>query len=175
MSLAGTLGRIAFDDTEQALRVDRTNRGVNLILSPDNNYTDRMLLRGEEDEAEEQDAIGTLIEGKRTLFVDVGANSGVYTLLALKLAGKGSRVISFEPNPVVRARLEQNIAANSFAIAPEVRSVALGREPGLATLTSRPMRVRQRCSKARVPRRLMPRSGGCRTRCRHFPVTTSPF
>lgn len=47
------------------------------------------------------------------VFVDIGANIGLYTLTAAKaLAGKSGRIIAFEPNPPTLARLEANIAAN---------------------------------------------------------------
>lgn len=45
-------------------------------------------------------------------FVDIGANSGYFTVLASALVGPAGRVAAFEPNPVVRRRLDQNIARN---------------------------------------------------------------
>lgn len=47
------------------------------------------------------------------VFVDIGANVGLYTLTAIKaLAGKPGRVIAIEPNPPTLSRLKANIAAN---------------------------------------------------------------
>ena len=46
--------------------------------------------------------------------VDVGANSGYFTLLAAGLVGAQGCVIAFEPNPSVRERLERNIDRNAF-------------------------------------------------------------
>lgn len=46
------------------------------------------------------------------VFVDVGANSGYFAVLASALVGPTGRVVAFEPNPVVRRRLEQNIDRN---------------------------------------------------------------
>lgn len=47
-----------------------------------------------------------------TLFVDVGANVGLYTGLAAHYVGAGGRVVSLEPDPVSRIYLEQTIAGN---------------------------------------------------------------
>ena len=57
------------------------------------------------------------------VFVDVGANQGGWSLIA---AGRGARVISFEPVPLTRARLAANVAANPVAIRERVRIVPLG-------------------------------------------------
>jgi FkbM family methyltransferase len=48
------------------------------------------------------------------IFYDVGANVGVYTLLAALQVGQGGRVIAFEPHIVNCARLLHNIALNSL-------------------------------------------------------------
>src|SRR6267154_1333054 len=48
------------------------------------------------------------------VFVDAGANFGIYTLLASKIVGEGGRVISFEPSSRVFPFLQRNIALNGF-------------------------------------------------------------
>jgi len=48
----------------------------------------------------------------QSVFVDIGANAGIYTLTA---AATGARVIAVEPNPVVLARLQYNLAANDLS------------------------------------------------------------
>jgi FkbM family methyltransferase len=45
-------------------------------------------------------------------FIDVGANFGIYTLVASKLVGDGGRVIAFEPTAQSFAVLRQNIELN---------------------------------------------------------------
>src|SRR5262249_43406145 len=57
-------------------------------------------------------------------FVDVGANIGVYTVLAALTAPAG-RVIAFEPGDAARAELEENVRLNRLGNV-EVRSEAVG-------------------------------------------------
>lgn len=53
-------------------------------------------------------------------FVDVGANSGYYSLLAARCVGPGGRVYAFEPYPIAFARLVENIQLNGLG--PLVRA-----------------------------------------------------
>ena len=48
------------------------------------------------------------------VFVDVGANSGYYSLLASSLVGKSGLVYSFEPHPETFERLKYNINLNEM-------------------------------------------------------------
>lgn len=57
------------------------------------------------------------------LFVDVGANQGGWSLVA---AGRGARVISFEPVPLTRSRLLANIASNPATVGRRIRVIPLG-------------------------------------------------
>lgn len=47
-------------------------------------------------------------------FIDIGANSGFFTLLASRRVGPDGCVISFEPVPSMRKRLLENIALNDM-------------------------------------------------------------
>jgi FkbM family methyltransferase len=49
-----------------------------------------------------------------SVFIDVGANMGIYTLVASKLVGEGGRVMAFEPSAQSFPILRQNIALNSL-------------------------------------------------------------
>ena len=65
--------------------------------------------------------------------VDVGANIGLYTLLAAHLVAPGGTVVAVEPSPREQVSLRRNLAANGrFAV--RVRTEALGRTDGTATL-----------------------------------------
>ncbi len=48
------------------------------------------------------------------VFVDIGANAGIYSLCGAAAVGASGRALSIEPNPVVGARLAFNIALNDF-------------------------------------------------------------
>jgi FkbM family methyltransferase len=48
------------------------------------------------------------------VFYDLGANIGLFSLLAARLVGAGGRVFSFEPDAEVAARLRRNIEQNGF-------------------------------------------------------------
>lgn len=51
---------------------------------------------------------------KGDVFVDIGANSGYFSVLAAALVGATGRVAAFEPNPAVRRRLTENLDRNGF-------------------------------------------------------------
>jgi len=53
--------------------------------------------------------------GSGCTFVDVGANIGLYSLLAARIVGEEGRVLSFEPSPRERELLEDNIARNGLS------------------------------------------------------------
>ena len=48
------------------------------------------------------------------VFVDAGANFGIYTAMASKTVGEAGRVISFEPSARAFPVLRHNIALNGF-------------------------------------------------------------
>jgi FkbM family methyltransferase len=68
---------------------------------------------------------------KIDLFVDIGANLGFYTCLALQ---SGKPVIAFEPQQQNLRCLFQNILANGWENNAEVFPLALSEKPGLLTL-----------------------------------------
>jgi FkbM family methyltransferase len=68
--------------------------------------------------------------GPGTLFVDVGANAGLYSLWAADL---GSTVIAVEPEPAVRKALEESAALNRYEF--EIIPAALSDEAGTMRLS----------------------------------------
>lgn len=56
---------------------------------------------------------GWLKGDRRKLFIDIGANSGFYTILAARTCGYDA-VVSFEPNPAVYELLEENVILNNL-------------------------------------------------------------
>lgn len=89
----------------------------------------------------EEQAVGVcaqlLREGMN--FVDVGANYGLYSVVAASKVGPRGRVAAVEPQPELVQRLADNIAINSLKNVV-VKSCAMGAEPGTALL-HRPSRT----------------------------------
>lgn len=67
------------------------------------------------------------------LFVDVGANVGVYSIAA---AVAGADSIAFEPDADTAALLRETVRHNGLGTLINVREVALGSEPGEVSFTS---------------------------------------
>ena len=73
--------------------------------------------------------------GFGSVFVDIGANAGIYTLTAAYHTGDKGRVLSIEPNPVVLERLRFNLALNNFTGRVAVEASCVGDAEGLVELT----------------------------------------
>ena len=71
-------------------------------------------------------AVLTLGEGD--VFVDIGANSGYFSVLAALRVGARGRVFAFEPNPAVRQQLERHIGLNAIADRVTISELALSDE-----------------------------------------------
>jgi FkbM family methyltransferase len=73
------------------------------------------------------------------VFLDVGANAGMFSLFASSLLKRGGVVVSVEPQPEIFARLKFNMTAANDLAAEGVRTVlvqaALGPEGGTAELS----------------------------------------
>lgn len=52
--------------------------------------------------------------GPNSVFIDVGANAGVYSMVAAKIVGNNGTVLSVEPFPEMSARLIKNAELNNF-------------------------------------------------------------
>ena len=77
--------------------------------------------------------------GELTL-VDVGANIGLYTSLAMHGLSANGRILAFEPRPQSFALLETNIASNHREAGPRVDAfnLAASTQPGAFTLYQNP-------------------------------------
>lgn len=71
---------------------------------------------------------------KEDLFVDLGANAGVWTVLAG--AGIGARCIAVEPIPETFRKLEQQIALNGMGDRVQAVQAGVGAEDGALRFTS---------------------------------------
>jgi FkbM family methyltransferase len=70
-------------------------------------------------------------------FFDVGANSGLFSLMAARKAGPSGRIVAIEPSPVMVERLRFNVCTNGFNNV-EIIEAAAGAETGSATLYVNP-------------------------------------
>jgi FkbM family methyltransferase len=71
------------------------------------------------------------------VFVDIGANIGIYSLWVAKHLSRKGRIVSFEPNPPAFERLKFNVNANSDLRSPEwpeVICISKGVSDGLGSL-----------------------------------------
>lgn len=94
--------------------VDATVEGMKLRLHTGDNISERKFLFMPQffDFYERNLMKETLSPG--SIFVDIGANAGIYSLTASALVGNSGRVLAIEPNPKVLARLRFNAALNGF-------------------------------------------------------------
>src|SRR5690606_27108010 len=81
-------------------------------------------------------------------FIDIGANTGLYSLFVAARAGADATIIAVEPQPEVKDWLAFNVAANGFATIHHV-DAAVAAGPGTARL-SLPARNRGAASIARA-------------------------
>lgn len=89
-------------------------------LHPQSNRCEKRALAGVQFfDREERLALSEALAGSRSdpfVFVDLGANVGLYSLWLVSAAralGRQVEVLAVEPDPVTRARLEANLAASS--------------------------------------------------------------
>lgn len=114
--------------------VDIDYHGIRMRVIPERNVTDQKLLfRSGVRDAED---IGFMQEfaGDGSVFLDIGANIGYYSLSAAKM-GYG-RLVAIEPNPELISRLRFNIEANNMAQRLSVAPVAVSDAPGEMLLDS---------------------------------------
>jgi len=59
------------------------------------------------------------------VFIDIGANTGYFSVLAALRVGPAGRVFAFEPNPAVREQLQHHLAINQVADRVTVSDLAI--------------------------------------------------
>jgi len=84
-------------------------------------------------ESSQRHSLFSLHSGKADIFVDIGANFGLYTLDAVKRA-VASEYIAFEPDPRNYAQLQANLLLNSMTRAVAVHPKALTSTTGSVRL-----------------------------------------
>ncbi|GEM_PF-2076501 len=74
----------------------------------------------------------------RDLFIDIGANRGIYSILACTQYGY-AKALAFEPNQEVATVLKENLTLNELAEKVTIHTVALGEKMGEAPFTVDPL------------------------------------
>ncbi|SFS97952.1 methyltransferase, FkbM family [Sulfitobacter marinus] len=111
---------------------------IKMVVNPRDNYTEtRMWLDGCPPELKSLMAVVDLVEDRNVLVMDIGANCGAFTIPLALACGEGSRVIAFEPNPIMVDRLGVNIQLNNLTDVIAIEACALSDRAGEATLNFR--------------------------------------
>jgi FkbM family methyltransferase len=101
--------------------------GGKLRCYPDNSATNAVIYFGLSDWLE-MSLLRDLLRPGDT-FLDIGANVGVYSVLASTLVGPEGRVIAFEPDPTNASRLRHNFSLNGLD-SDDIHQCALGETIG---------------------------------------------
>ncbi len=113
--------------------------GVRMLVDPRDNWTElQMWLKGVPPEVQSLGQLMEVVENKKAIVLDIGANCGAYSVPLAYASGAGSRVLAFEPNPIMIGRLGQNMLANGLGHVIRIQTCALGAQEGEAELKLRP-------------------------------------
>ncbi len=106
---------------------------LQLRLVPQGNLSEqRLLMMPQFLDPDEREALDEeLKEGG--VFLDIGANAGIYSLWVASRPGQNARVEAFEPDPDLCARLQENLARNNLTNV-RLHRYALGEEEGTVHL-----------------------------------------
>lgn len=89
----------------------KLNQDVRIRLYKDS-YLSKLIFNGFE--VEELDFLRVVLKDG-DIFIDIGANIGLFSLSASVIVGVNGRVISYEPTPNTFSRLLENVELNSFS------------------------------------------------------------
>lgn len=102
--------------------------GLDLRIYPAENHCDRTILgRGHLPEEPERRLIAPLFR-RGMVFVDVGANIGIYSLFVSASTAGTARIVALEPHPRTFAKLDFNCALNGFGRVSRINAGAGARE-----------------------------------------------
>jgi len=88
--------------------------GFSMIIQPDFNYTEQVLASGAVPEEDELREISSIVKDKTVQFWDIGANTGLYSLMVASAARPDSHITAFEPLPVMISAISRNADLNAF-------------------------------------------------------------
>jgi FkbM family methyltransferase len=115
--------------------IDATVDGLKMRLHMRDNVSERKFLFMPQffDRLERDLLKSTLKPGD--VFVDIGANAGIYSLTAAALVGAQGTVLAIEPNPVMVERLQRNAALNNFLSYLRIEAAAVSDKTAQLTMT----------------------------------------
>jgi FkbM family methyltransferase len=122
---------------DEGLDVERF--GLKVRLHPRGNGCEKgLLFTPQMYEVPERAALAAEIEraqaaGRPFVFVDIGANVGLFSLFVASRVGRGGLIIAIEPEPENLRRMRFNIAANP-GVPIRAIATALGERPGTVAL-----------------------------------------
>ena len=115
-------------------RIALPDGGSVLYRSEENRFLDRVFFwRGLESYEPETFWLFFELAREARLVLDIGANSGIYTLIACA-ANQRCEVISFEPLPLMHRQLVKNIEINGFAGRCTARCEAVSNTSGSSSI-----------------------------------------
>jgi FkbM family methyltransferase len=139
LRLAILLRRIVTMRLADDAGIDVERWGKRMRLHPRRNGCEKgALFTPQMYEVQERDQLASAIEsaratGRQFVFVDIGANVGLFSLFVASRAGPLARILAFEPEPECGRRLQFNIDANP-GIPVRLFAHALGDRSGSVVL-----------------------------------------
>ncbi len=115
--------------TRSSLKVYK-RLGLVLLLNYANYIDRRLIIKEPYEEHQLVHFTASLKKNDFDMFVDVGANIGLYSLLAAK-TGKVAKILSFEPDLRNNYQFRANILLNNFVNLIEVHDIGLSDETGV--------------------------------------------
>ena len=112
-------------------RIVKTKNGIIMSLHIDDFIQEHLYFLGEYEMAELKSIEQFLSED--SVFIDIGANIGLFSLHATKFVSKNGQIISFEPFPRNFNSLTTNIKLNHFSNV-QLEQIAIGEVEGSITL-----------------------------------------
>jgi FkbM family methyltransferase len=122
--------------------VDADPLGIRCRFYPHENLGDRFVLFTPGYYEHEEPELLPQILRDDSVFVDIGANTGFYSLFAAKfIDGPKGRILAFEPNPVMFDRFKLNIAFNGLESRIEALPIGLADREGEFDLSYDPRQL----------------------------------
>lgn len=115
----------------KGVQIESIYEGFHLTLKLDDWIQENLFFLGKYEEAELKVIDQNLREGY--IFIDVGANIGLFSLQASRKVGKTGKVIAFEPFPSTFQHFQKHLQMNQITNV-QAENLALGNSDGLVEL-----------------------------------------